>query len=303
MTMEPKKRDFASDNDVKKQNAYLLTPEKVMNFAQNRVVRDHNHHNYIPLRNDDSRTNDENVKNVDDFLKNMYRFYSEGGLWAIILSKFCGLVSLTFTIGFSVTFVAFIDWNAVLDCKDELSCQNLHSSLFANNLYPLHSQNPNIFGFLTISYLILSSSYYLYQLFSAINIISYSVEMEKFYREVLGISSKDITNFQWFEVVDRLIYLSNCGALKSTIFQNIKINPHNIVLRIMRKENYMIGLINKNLLGLFIPWWMSPFMSEKLFLTKSLEWSLQFCLMDFMFTEQDEITDEFLNDIQGLKLR
>ena len=78
---------------------------------------------------------------------------------------------------------------------------------------------------------------------------------------------------------------------------------HDVVLRIMRKENYLIGLINKDCLDLVIPWWISPLASDRLFLTKSLEWSLSFCILEYMFTEQFDISADFLSDVGGLKWR
>jgi autophagy-related protein 9 len=46
-----------------------------------------------------------------------------------------------------------------------------------------------------------------------------------------------------------------------------------------------------------VPWWVSPFFSERLFLTRSLEWSISFCVMEYMFTEdQFTISSHFLKN-------
>ena len=79
------------------------------------------------------------------------------------------------------------------------------------------------------------------------------------------------------------------------------LNAHDVVLRIMRKENYLIGLINENVLDLVVPWWVSIFFcsgSDRLFLTKSLEWSLSFCILEYMFDEKFHTSSEFLSDAQ-----
>ncbi len=106
---------------------------------------------------------------------------------------------------------------------------------------------------------------------------------------------------RWDEIIQRLIILHDHGVHRVTIKE--KINEHDIVLRIMRKENYLIGMINKNVLNLHVPWWVSPLLSEKLFLTKSLEWSLSFCVMEFMFNEQFNISSKFIKDTQALQGR
>jgi len=47
-----------------------------------------------------------------------------------------------------------------------------------------------------------------------------------------------------------------------------------VVARIMRKENYLIGLLNRGVLALHVP---VPGLRKRLMLTKTLEWNLQWC--------------------------
>ena len=44
-------------------------------------------------------------------------------------------------------------------------------------------------------------------------------------------------------------------------------------------------------------------MSENLFLTKSLEWSFGFCVMEYMFNDQFNVSAIFLKDVKGLQGR
>ena len=44
-----------------------------------------------------------------------------------------------------------------------------------------------------------------------------------------------------------------------------------VVARIMRKENYLIGLLNRGVLALHVP---VPGLRKRLMLTKTLEWNL-----------------------------
>lgn len=70
-----------------------------------------------------------------------------------------------------------------------------------------------------------------------------------------------------------------------------KVSAHDIVSRIMRKENYLIGLLNKGVLGLDLPWWvpgagpMQNHGKKRLVLTKLVEWSLNWCIFQHMFDE------------------
>ena len=76
------------------------------------------------------------------------------------------------------------------------------------------------------------------------------------------------------------------------------LNAHEIVLRIMRKENYLIGIINENVLDLVVPSIFSGNNTDRLFLTKSLEWSLSFCILEYMFDSDFNILEEFLHDVK-----
>lgn len=64
-------------------------------------------------------------------------------------------------------------------------------------------------------------------------------------------------------------------------------------MRLMRKENYLIGMLNKGVLAFPISPWLPgavPAMKSGpngtqccLILTKSLEWTLKWCILDSMF--------------------
>jgi autophagy-related protein 9 len=64
--------------------------------------------------------------------------------------------------------------------------------------------------------------------------------------------------------------------------------------RIMRKENYFIALINKELLDLRLP---IPFLRSKFsqpVITKTVEWSLTYSLFNFVFDEHNVVKMEVL---------
>eukprot|EP00598_Pedospumella_elongata_P006002 CAMPEP_0184970946 /NCGR_PEP_ID=MMETSP1098-20130426/3261_1 /TAXON_ID=89044 /ORGANISM="Spumella elongata, Strain CCAP 955/1" /LENGTH=590 /DNA_ID=CAMNT_0027492949 /DNA_START=1 /DNA_END=1769 /DNA_ORIENTATION=- len=234
------------------------------------------------------------VDNADKFFENVYRYFVAKGIGAIVLSELCSVVTLGFTISFSVFILAFVDWGFLMQCHDEESCSD---SII---IHPFN-EPPSMFRFFILLYFILCSSYWIYTCVASMNTISEALEMSTFYQDVLGIKLVELQHLEWFEVVDRIIYINKHG--KQRLVEKEDLTAHDIVLRIMRKENYLVGLINKNKLDLFVPWWISPFTTEHLFLTKSLEWSLSFCIMDYMFTENLYLSSEFINDVAGLQWR
>jgi len=78
------------------------------------------------------------------------------------------------------------------------------------------------------------------------------------------------------------------------------LTAHDIVNRIMRKENYLIGMLNKHVLALYTP---IPGLRHQVMLTKTLEWNLNWCIFDFMFDDKFTIKKDFLNDVTILQKR
>lgn len=71
------------------------------------------------------------------------------------------------------------------------------------------------------------------------------------------------------------------------------LSAHDVVMRIMRKQNYLIGMLNKGVLAFPIPQWMpgaGPTVNARsdrrmnhLILPKTLEWTLNWCIFQSMF--------------------
>lgn len=70
-------------------------------------------------------------------------------------------------------------------------------------------------------------------------------------------------------------------------------------MRIMRKENYLIGMINKGVLSFQVPWWIpgagpevksgSSGKNNHLMLPKTLEWTLNWCILQSMFDRYSKL--------------
>lgn len=71
------------------------------------------------------------------------------------------------------------------------------------------------------------------------------------------------------------------------------LSAHDVVMRLMRKENYLIGMLNKGVLAFPISMWVPGagpvvkvgrgLVQHRLILTKTLEWTLNWCILQSMF--------------------
>lgn len=126
--------------------------------------------------------------------------------------------------------------------------------------------------------------------------------MHEFYYHLLHISENEIQTISWQQVVDRIVHSKSINGALSR-----KIDVHEIVNRIMRKENYMIAIYNKNVFDLEIE---IPFgFGKSEFLTKIMEWSIFLCLDDYIFNERNHVRSIVLKEskrdilAQGLRRR
>jgi autophagy-related protein 9 len=119
----------------------------------------------------------------------------------------------------------------------------------------------------------------------------------------------DIQTISWSEIVRRiglireenpLTAISSKGSRNNDDTTTAKLDAHDIANRIMRQENYLIALFNKELLDLRVPlpYIFKQFLTEEegkgKVLTQALEWNLRFCLMEYLFDEHGKVRKVFL---------
>ncbi|MCI20673.1 autophagy-related protein 9-like, partial [Trifolium medium] len=93
----------------------------------------------------------------------------------------------------------------------------------------------------------------------------------------------------WATIVDKVVLVQSTRKL--CVLKDL--SAHDIVMRLMRKENYLIGMINKGVLAFPISKWfpgVGPIVQSspdgvqnRLVLTKTLEWTLNWCILQSMF--------------------
>jgi autophagy-related protein 9 len=97
-----------------------------------------------------------------------------------------------------------------------------------------------------------------------------------------------------------LTAISSKSSRKSNNVSAAKLDAHDIANRIMRQENYLIAMFNKELLDLRVP---LPPSLQRFFpqetgkgkmLTQALEWNLRFCLMEYLFDQHGKVRKVFL---------
>ena len=118
----------------------------------------------------------------------------------------------------------------------------------------------------------------------------------------------DIQTVSWQDVVQKLMALrdanpmTSLAATRKHVINNTskqRMDAHDIANRLMRRENYLIALFNKDILNLTLP---IPFLRNRQLFSKTLEWNLSLCVLDYVFNEQQQVRPLFLKDTHRRKL-
>ncbi|KAL9940096.1 hypothetical protein V8E36_000801 [Tilletia maclaganii] len=271
-----------------------------------------------------------NVENMDAFLAEVYAYYMGKGAYCIALSRTLNLLTIAFVLCFSAFLLGCVDYSAIK-----------HDGHLGDVIVP---QCVNRFSFFAFLFLLALGGGFMWLVVRFGMGISRLVAMHGFYEHLLGIPDADVQAIPWHEVVNRIsaLRLSNpqdpslaasihaatggatTGAAPSKT--RLGLDAHDIANRIMRQENYLIALFNKDVLNLNVPFQvpLPSFLASilglnsgqrvgmgkpKPVLTKSLEWNLHFCLLGFFFDSDGQLIQAVLRDrnrealVAGLRKR
>ncbi|KAL3293244.1 autophagy protein Apg9 [Colletotrichum asianum] len=231
-----------------------------------------------------------NVSNLDFFIQDVYSYYRGSGFWCIVCARALHLLESAFFAVFLTFMSQCVDYSLLSDrSRKSLSeivipqCTRKMSFLWNFGLW-LH-----------VFYFIWKAVQFTVDLRRLRN-------MRNFYTYLLEIPEEDMQTVSWQDIVSRVMSLRDANpktAINITPSQRRwirnqskeRLDAHDIANRLMRRENYLIAMMNKDVLDLTLP---IPFMGKHQFFSRSLEWNLHFSILGFIFDESNQVNQEFL---------
>ncbi|KAL8674904.1 MAG: hypothetical protein Q9168_000707 [Polycauliona sp. 1 TL-2023] len=231
-----------------------------------------------------------NVEDLDNFLRDVYEYFLGNGIWCILLSRLLNLLTLAFVVGFSTFLTTCIDFA-------KLRSSHRMSEILIPKCTKNMSSTTSLLIWLFAFFWIGKSLQYLLD-------IRRLHHMHNFYRFLLKIPDSDIQTVSWQEIVKRLMALRDMNpATAAGVTERHRqftgsqskqrMDAHDIANRLMRRDNYLIALFNKDVLDFTLP---LPFMRNRQLFSKTLEWNLSFCILDFVFDDHGQVRPIFLRD-------
>ncbi|RKF57583.1 Autophagy-related protein 9 [Golovinomyces cichoracearum] len=231
-----------------------------------------------------------NITNLDNFIRDVYEYYTGAGIWCILLERTIKLIQVVFVAVFT-TFLTQCVYFQKIPISKNLSeilvpqCTKKISGIsnFAIWLFTLH--------ILWRIYLLLAD-------------VPRLLRFRDFYLYLLEIPESDMQTISWQDVVARIMALrdanpvtaeeispSNRRFLGSQSKQ--RLDAHDIANRLMRRENYLIALFNKDILDLTLP---IPFFKGRQLFSRTLLWNIDQCVMDLVFNDKGQVRQAVLKD-------
>lgn len=260
------------------------------------------------------------VKNLDVWFSNLYKFWYCKGLATMVVSGVTHMLTLAFTISFTFFLLTLVNWGSLSACRDEQSCHRSFGK-YVRSDFLSQSSGQRGRDALGCAYLTVFGVYWMWSCFATVNSLRSAYEMSRFCSNELGLGERGIRSACWNEVVARLASLQIAGRAPWRSFHTAAaarrvaansssgeyqeedvLSAHDVACRIMRKDNYLVAMLNAGILALELPlpsriagrYRLLDALAGRLKLTKTLEWSLQMCVLENLDSDARTLRRNFL---------
>lgn len=278
------------------------------------------------------------IENLDKWFAALYAYFEGKGFWCIVTSRVVNVLTLGFTVAFSAFLLLYVDWETLrTECaeaslrssgatrreddddatsdalREKDTCDILRDATYASPL----SHRGFVANFLVLAYLALFTAYLVWTFVRLVVDVKPLLEMRAFCVRKLQLSDGDIQTVAWPEVVARVVHLQ--ATTRLCIAKDL--NEHDIVARILREENYLLGMLNRDVLGLRFE--TGPKRTDavrggggffvervpgvaafrrRVWFTKTVEWNVRQAIFSGMFDDDFSIRPQFY-DVDALRHR
>jgi hypothetical protein len=192
------------------------------------------------------------VANLDLYFSSLYNYYYQRGLVPILGNGVVQLVTLFFTLCLSVFLFAYVDWKGLSSCIDESTC---HSDFLQAYLIKKPFSRWSVWNAIVILYCLLFLAYGLFATWAFYESVLESLQAKWVFEDRLGISARKLEGgaVDWDrDVVTKLLELQQSGQYRIAIHGQ-DVDALVVAQRILRKENFLVALFNRQLLDLSVP--------------------------------------------------
>ncbi|CAG9558666.1 unnamed protein product [Danaus chrysippus] len=209
------------------------------------------------------------IKDLDSFFTRMYSYYVRGGFYPMIMSDLFYLLQFIFIVWFSTFLVHCVDYPRLFRNDPEA---NRSEKLTLNDVIFPTSVCVSHISWTWWCLITLCCIIWIMKFFISMYHLYYAYDTKLFYNNALKIKESELTWVTWSTIQDRV---REAQPEHQMCVHKQEINELDIYHRILRFNNYMVAMVNKNLLPLQIH---VPFIGDFHYLSRGLKWNLEFLL-------------------------
>lgn len=234
--------------------------------------------------------------NLDLYFNSLYQYFYHRGLTPLVCRGVVQILTMFITVALSIFLFVYVDWAKLKTCIDESTCEN-------NFLEAYIVRRPfskrTTWTLLVSLYVLMFVAYGVFAVWSFFRQIRDALQAKWVFEERLGIPAHRLEGgaVEWNkDVVEKLMELQASGEYRVAIHGG-DIDALIVANRIMRKENFLVALFNRGLLDLSVP------LVGNCLYCPSVELSLYFSILNYMFNQQFHVRPAFYLDPAALRRR
>lgn len=204
------------------------------------------------------------IENLDEFFMRVYKYHQRHGFWCMVVEDVLQLVQFLFVVVFSSYLLQCVRYEV-------LFANVMYKVTFNQVVIPLDVCIDSLDPMIVIC-LVVATVFLLFRLIKVIcNIFKYT-EIRAFFTHALKISSTDLPNLTWHEVQKLML---DVQKEQQMCIHKQELTQLDIYHRILRFKNYMIAMINKNLLPIHST---LPLLGDWVFMSQGMKYNLEMIL-------------------------
>ena len=189
-----------------------------------------------------NRSRWNHIEDLDSFFTRMYHYHQKHGFMIIVLDEVFQLIEFAFVI-WLITFTVHCINHDIL-FGNELPADNHTKISISDVIIPMDKCVDN-FGGLTVLVLLIASLYLLIRSVKVLYHLCQYWDIKKFYNTALNIDDANLDNITWHEIKKKV---REVQAEQHMCIDKDHLTDLDIYHRILRFKNYLVALMNKNLL-------------------------------------------------------
>ena len=180
----------------------------------------------------------EAVADLDAFLARVHAYHSERGLACALLSRALNLLTLAFTVFLSTFLIVKVDWERLAACNAKDECDIVKEAI---------REAPK-WSFPAAAYCAVFSAYLVASSVGLARELPRLLEMRRFFADALQVRDAELPALQFPELLKRLAGVQDTRR----ICLAKELTPLEMMMRVLRRDNYMVGLVDSGVLPVHV---------------------------------------------------